>query len=252
MDTKLKQMKERLNQHFVDEMAFLLVSCQTLLADNTVDASLETRFHMLDSIVKIVLNQDSFKSLCGSIVEFTSCIGTHSIDANEENSSILLSAIDAARKALSEATGLRDAAVLPLVQILRDKVVAQKESARQTTWASVAPILLATDPFEPRMQRQIEGRMQQVDLTQKEARILRAFIESKNHCVGRMDLINEVWGRTKISEKTFSTHLAHLRSKLKVLGSGIALDSPGHYVLVDCHGQSALGNTPAQRGRKPR
>lgn len=74
------------------------------------------------------------------------------------------------------------------------------------------------------------GRTSQ-PLTSREMQILFAMREDYNHPVKRTDIIQKVWGTTKVTSKCLDVHLSHLRQKVLEVGLEIRLLTGGSYQL---------------------
>lgn len=59
------------------------------------------------------------------------------------------------------------------------------------------------------------------ELTHKEFKILKTFLDSKNRRATREELINNAWGDTNVSPATLNVHLTYLRKKLNSINVSI-------------------------------
>lgn len=66
-----------------------------------------------------------------------------------------------------------------------------------------------------------------LQLTNKELKILKTFIDSKNHLVKRDELLNRVWGDVSVSYSTLNVHLTYLRRKLSPMNMSIVAVEDG-------------------------
>ena len=71
------------------------------------------------------------------------------------------------------------------------------------------------------------------ELTSMERRILDLFLNAPGRCVGRNELILEIWGETHVHPKTIDVHLYNLRKKLQLQNMTIKAEvGAGRWVLT--------------------
>lgn len=88
---------------------------------------------------------------------------------------------------------------------------------------SVVPVSLGADSCgfinDPSLVARIEAIGN--ELTHKEFKILKTFLDSKNRRATREELIHNAWGDTNVSPSTLNVHLTYLRKKLTSINISI-------------------------------
>lgn len=72
-----------------------------------------------------------------------------------------------------------------------------------------------------RGRRRVEFNGEEAALTPIEYRIVEYLVDNRDRCIPRDELVNLLWGTTKISSNALDTHLSSLRKKAKPLGEKI-------------------------------
>jgi DNA-binding response OmpR family regulator len=70
------------------------------------------------------------------------------------------------------------------------------------------------------------------NLTSKQMQLLNLFMNSSDRCISRMDILENVWGKTNVHPKTVDVHLYNLRRKLHAYGYLIRSDGGGRWSLL--------------------
>ncbi len=69
-------------------------------------------------------------------------------------------------------------------------------------------------------------------LTSREFEILTAIHDAANQSLSRADLLQKVWGATRLSAKALDVHLVNLRRKIQPLGLDVRFRRPDQFVLL--------------------
>jgi hypothetical protein len=80
--------------------------------------------------------------------------------------------------------------------------------------------------------RGIENFMDSIQLTIKERKIFKIFLEMPNLSIHRDRLVQRIWGGVKVHEKTIDVHLYNLRKKLDNSPYRILSSGKGEFTLI--------------------
>ncbi|MBL7664483.1 MAG: response regulator transcription factor [Bacteriovoracaceae bacterium] len=86
--------------------------------------------------------------------------------------------------------------------------------------------------FISRQKSQLEQRLQNLDLTFKESKILKLFMDAQDYKIHRDTLVNEIWGEMVVHFKTLDVHLYNLRRKIQKAELEIRSEGAGYFTLV--------------------
>jgi DNA-binding response OmpR family regulator len=78
-----------------------------------------------------------------------------------------------------------------------------------------------------------KGEYTPVHLTPKEYRLLLLFVEGRTLVLAKETIFREIWGETRVSEKTLDVHISNLRRKLNPIELDIQHAPPDSFRLCD-------------------
>ncbi len=253
-----KQAFRILTKFFLEEIAFLLKTCHAILMDESLSANLSSRFEAFSNIVAKMgqsaaqIDQEVVIELSDLMDDFSRAVLQQPERATEEHQHLLAGMVEAVREHILMQGDITGVLALPQVEKIREILVKINEKRNLLPESRAAIKGVSFDPSMQLIRRTIEGKVQETEVTSKEAQIFSLFREAKNHAASRQEVLDGVWGATRVNEKAFSSHLSNLRHKIMPLGLDITLIYQGQYQLIDTTllSPEALALLPTRRGRK--